>query len=137
MLAHDAGLASAERRAYYHSNGTPNIGLGIIKTSTANALDVARAARAMAAEIQKSLPEGTNIFVAFDDTVRGWASMVVIVLFLGGAQLLSLGLLGEYLGRLYAAVQGRPSYFIASDTAISPARDETFSPTGGPRRPVP
>src|SRR3546814_9447667 len=46
-------LASAERRAYYQSNGQPNIGLGIVKTSTANALDVTRAARAMAVEIQK------------------------------------------------------------------------------------
>src|SRR5690606_17205157 len=62
-------LASAERRAYYHSNGQPNIGLGIVKTSTANALDVTRAARAQAAEIQKTLPEGMEIFVAFDDTV--------------------------------------------------------------------
>ena len=36
-------LASAERRAYFRSNGEPNIGLGIVKTSTANSLDVARA----------------------------------------------------------------------------------------------
>ncbi|GIX34374.1 MAG: hypothetical protein KatS3mg126_0153 [Lysobacteraceae bacterium] len=39
-------LASAERRAYFRGNGRPNIGLGVIKTSTANALDVARAVRA-------------------------------------------------------------------------------------------
>jgi dolichol-phosphate mannosyltransferase len=52
-----------------------------------------------------------------DETVRGWASMIATVLFLGGAQLLCLGLFGEYLGRLYAAVQGRPSYFIAYDSA--------------------
>src|SRR3546814_8746943 len=43
-------LASAERRAYYQSNAQPNIGLGIVKTSTANALDVTRAARAMRSE---------------------------------------------------------------------------------------
>jgi polyisoprenyl-phosphate glycosyltransferase len=54
---------------------------------------------------------------ALDETVRGWPSVIATVLFLGGAQLLSLGLLGEYLGRLYAAVQGRPTYFIASDSA--------------------
>ncbi len=57
------------------------------------------------------------ISYAFDSTVRGWASMIATVLFLGGAQLLCLGLFGEYLGRLYAAVQGRPSYFIAYDSA--------------------
>ncbi len=61
-------LASAERRAYYRSNGEPGIGLGIVKTSTANSLDVARAARAEADRIAETLPEGTRIFVAFDNT---------------------------------------------------------------------
>jgi multidrug efflux pump len=94
-------LASAERRAYFRSNGQPNIGLGIIKTSTANSLDVARAARAQAEEIQRSLPEGTTIFVAFDSTVFIDAAVkrvfmtlieaaalviVVIYLFLGNAR---------------------------------------------------
>jgi multidrug efflux pump len=93
--------ASEERRAYYRSNGEPNIGLGIVKTSTANSLDVARAARATAAEIQKTLPEGTRIFVAFDSTVfidaavkRVFTTLVeavalvivVIYLFLGNAR---------------------------------------------------
>lgn len=62
-------LASAERRAYYRSNGEPNIGLGVVKTSTANSLDVARAVRAEAEQVQKTLPQGTKIFVAFDTTV--------------------------------------------------------------------
>jgi glycosyltransferase involved in cell wall biosynthesis len=57
-----------------------------------------------------------------DDTVRGWASMIATVLFLGGAQLLCLGLVGEYLGRLYSAVQGRPTYFIAYDSADETSR---------------
>ena len=61
-------LASSERRAYYQSNGQPNVGLGLVKTSTANALDVTRAARAEALEIQKSLPEGTDIFIGSDST---------------------------------------------------------------------
>jgi polyisoprenyl-phosphate glycosyltransferase len=50
-------------------------------------------------------------------TVSGWASLFVAVLFLGAVQLLCLGLLGEYVGRIYSAVQGRPPYFVASDTA--------------------
>ncbi|MFZ5635016.1 MAG: efflux RND transporter permease subunit [Pseudomonadota bacterium] len=94
-------LASSERRAYFRSNGTPNVGLGIVKTSTANSLDVARAARAEAERIQKSLPEGTRIFVAFDSTVfieaaveRVWSTLfeaialvlLVIWLFLGSAR---------------------------------------------------
>ncbi|GAB3381469.1 efflux RND transporter permease subunit [Lysobacter fragariae] len=61
-------LASAERRSYYRSNGEPNIGLGIVKTSTANSLDVARAVRAETERIQATLPKGTKIFIALDMT---------------------------------------------------------------------
>ena len=71
---------------------------------------------------------------ALDSTVRGWASLIATVLFLGGAQLLSLGLLGEYLGRLYAAVQGRPTYFVGYDSALDP---EPVMLAGAPPRSVP
>lgn len=54
---------------------------------------------------------------ALDFTEKGWPSVIVTVLFLGGVQLLSLGLLGEYVGRLYASAQGRPAYFIGYDSA--------------------
>jgi dolichol-phosphate mannosyltransferase len=50
-------------------------------------------------------------------TVQGWASVLATVLFLGAVQLLCLGLLGEYIGRLYASAQGRPPYFIGFDSA--------------------
>ena len=59
----------------------------------------------------------------------------MIVLFLGGAQLLGIGLLGEYLGRLYTSVQGRPSYFVAYDSAESapePARLTVAAPRQSP-----
>ena len=96
-----AELESSERRAYFRSNGTPNVGLGIVKTSTANSLDVAVAARAEAEQIQKTLPEGTRIFVAFDSTIfieaaveRVWSTLfeaialvlLVIWLFLGSVR---------------------------------------------------
>ncbi len=50
-------------------------------------------------------------------TVPGWASVTVAVLFVGAVQLISVGLLGEYIGRLYAETQHRPLYFVGSDTA--------------------
>lgn len=50
-------------------------------------------------------------------TIPGWASLAVVVLFLGAVQLLCLGLLGEYVGRLFAEMQRRPTYFVAEDTA--------------------
>jgi dolichol-phosphate mannosyltransferase len=43
----------------------------------------------------------------------GWASTIVAVTFLGGVQLMSLGILGEYLGRVYDEVKGRPLYLIS------------------------
>lgn len=46
------------------------------------------------------------------NTVPGWASVIVSVLFLGGIQLISLGLLGEYLSRISANVKNRPLYII-------------------------
>jgi polyisoprenyl-phosphate glycosyltransferase len=50
-------------------------------------------------------------------TVPGWTSLFVAVLFLGGVQLICVGLVGEYIGRIYAALQGRPNYYIGYDSA--------------------
>ncbi len=49
-------------------------------------------------------------------TPAGWASTAVIVLFFGGVQLLMLGVLGEYLGRIFDEVKGRPHFVVASRT---------------------
>lgn len=47
-----------------------------------------------------------------DQAIPGWASLLLPVYFLGGIQLLCLGVLGEYLGKLYAEAKGRPRYVV-------------------------
>lgn len=49
----------------------------------------------------------------FGDPVAGWASIVCIIIFLGGIQLLCLGIIGQYLARTYMEVKNRPQYVIA------------------------
>ena len=49
-------------------------------------------------------------------SVAGWASTVSIICFLGGVQLLSLGVIGEYIGKIYLEVKHRPRYIIDKKT---------------------
>jgi multidrug efflux pump len=96
--------ASAERRAYFRGNGQPNIGLGVIKTSTANSLDVARAVKEALPSIQDSLPEGTTIFVAFDSTVFIDAAVNRVYMTLIEAIFLVLIVIYLFLGSVRAAI---------------------------------
>lgn len=48
-----------------------------------------------------------------DDAVPGWATMTVSVLFLGCIQLVGIGILGEYIGRIFEEIKHRPLYLIA------------------------
>jgi glycosyltransferase involved in cell wall biosynthesis len=52
--------------------------------------------------------------------VRGWASTVVIMLFLGGVQLLTIGIIGEYLSRIYDEVKQRPLYVVRDTDNTEP-----------------
>lgn len=48
----------------------------------------------------------------FYDVVRGWSSLILVSLFLGGIHLILLGVIGEYIGRIYEEVKGRPHYVL-------------------------
>ena len=50
--------------------------------------------------------------------IRGWASTVVIILFLGGVQLLTIGIIGEYLSRIYDEVKQRPLYVVSASDNV-------------------
>ena len=50
------------------------------------------------------------------NTVAGWASMIAITCFLGGIQLICLGVIGEYIGKIYMEVKARPRYIISERT---------------------
>ncbi len=60
-------------------------------------------------------------------TVAGWTSTVVIVAAFGALQLLCLGVLGEYVGRIYATLQRRPTYYVAHDS-LHDGSDRAGSP---------
>jgi glycosyltransferase involved in cell wall biosynthesis/putative flippase GtrA len=49
-------------------------------------------------------------------TIQGWTSLMVVILFMGGIQLFMLGIIGEYLGRIYDEVRDRPLYLVKSKT---------------------
>ncbi len=54
-----------------------------------------------------------------DAFVKGWASTVIIMLFLGGVQLLTIGIIGEYLSRIYDEVKRRPLYVVRRDAGVA------------------
>ena len=61
-----------------------------------------------------------SLYVRFftSGTVQGWTSLIIVILFLGGVQLISIGILGEYLIRVYDETKRRPVYLIRDSIGI-------------------
>ena len=58
-----------------------------------------------------------------DEWVSGWATLLAFILFLGGVQLVLVGILGEYVGRTYVEVKRRPLYLVKERLGFPPGRE--------------
>ncbi len=77
--------------------------------------------------ILAALALGYGVWIIIDhfineNTVPGWATLVVGLMFFSGVQLISVGILGEYLGRVYEEVKQRPRYIVDERVDNSPLR---------------
>lgn len=67
--------------------------------------------------------------------VPGWASLAIFVTFLGGIQLIGIGMLGEYLGRVFEQIKGRPPYLVReTSVAVKGDSDQTHDLAQSDRR---
>jgi len=97
-------LGAAEDRLFFRGNGVPMIGIGVIKQSTANALQVARAAKAEMARINPTLPEGMEIKQSFDSSVFVEGAVHEVYKTLAIAIALVVGVIYLFLGSLRATM---------------------------------
>jgi hypothetical protein len=57
--------------------------------------------------------------------VPGFTGLLTVVLFLGGVQLITLGVIGEYIGRIYSEVKRRPRYVVGESLNVETEEDNT------------
>lgn len=73
-------------------------------------------------------------YLLYGDAVRGWATLITAVLFFSGVNLMSLGIVGEYVARIFTEVKGRPVYLLRERTGsgLSPRPSSDRKPDPDP-----
>ncbi|MBU6406434.1 MAG: efflux RND transporter permease subunit [Alphaproteobacteria bacterium] len=97
-------IAPEESRRLFRGNGVDQIGLGIVRQSRSNALDVGNAVKAELERLRPSLPEGTNVVVSFDSTVFIEAAIEAVWKTLAEATVLVIIVIFLFLGSFRAAL---------------------------------
>src|SRR6478752_5921853 len=97
-------LESAERRSYFRGNGKDMLGLGIVKTSTANSLQVAQDVKDAIAKINPTLPKGMEMGITYDSTQYIDVAVHEVYKTLFEAIALVLVVIWLFLGSLRAAI---------------------------------
>jgi len=62
----------------------------------------------------------TGKILGLTETVQGWVSLIVVIFFLGGVQLIMIGILGEYIARIHTEIKGRPLYVVREYLGVAP-----------------
>lgn len=96
--------STVENRVMYRGNGSPRVGLGIIKQSTGNTIEVARQAREQAERINETLPEDMKIEVSYDTSVFIDKAVHEVYVTLGIAMGLVVLVIYAFLGSLRATL---------------------------------
>ncbi|WP_210396030.1 efflux RND transporter permease subunit [Motiliproteus sediminis] len=96
--------AAAEERLFFRGNGVPMVGIGIIKQSTANTISVARAAKAEAARLNPTLPEGMSINQSYDSSVFVEGAIAEVYKTLGIAIIMVVAVIYLFLGSARATL---------------------------------
>ncbi|MEW5862535.1 MAG: efflux RND transporter permease subunit [Pseudomonadota bacterium] len=99
-----ASLGALDERNVVRVNGNPAVGLGVVKQSTANTLEVARAVKAELARMQQTLPAGMTLAVAFDSSVFIEHSIAAVYRAMGEAVLLVVLVIFLFLRSLRATL---------------------------------
>lgn len=65
----------------------------------------------------------------YGEPIQGFPTIICTILFLGGCQLLALGIIGEYIGKIYNESKHRPPYIVAEESPAAPSQDTTIKST--------